>query len=66
MPRVLELNPSHAIITKLAARATGGADDLLNDIAHLLFDQARIVEGESPADPTAYAQRLSKIMDRAL
>ena len=66
MPRVLELNPSHAIITKLAERADGDADDLLKDAAHLLLDQARIVEGETPTDAAAFARRLGSVMSRAL
>ncbi|MEW9922248.1 molecular chaperone HtpG [Marimonas sp. MJW-29] len=68
MPRVLELNPTHAIITTLAERAkaeSAGADDLLKDAAHLLLDQARIVEGESPTDPSAFARRLGVVMARA-
>lgn len=69
MPRVLELNPSHAIVTKLAERAgaDGGADDaLLKDAAHLLLDQARIADGEAPADPAAFAKRLASVMEHAL
>lgn len=65
MPRVLELNPSHAIITKLADRADGDTDDLLKDAAHLLLDQARIVEGETPTDAAAFARRLGSVMSRA-
>lgn len=67
-PRVLELNPSHAIVAKLAerAKAEGAAsDDLLSDAAHLLFDQARIIEGETPSDPSNFARRLGSIMARA-
>jgi molecular chaperone HtpG len=66
MPRVLELNPSHAIIVNLAGRAKEGADDLLRDAAHLLLDQARIVEGETPTDPSTFAQRLATVMGKAL
>jgi molecular chaperone HtpG len=69
MPRVLELNPSHTIVTKLAARADadGGADDgLLKDAALLLLDQARIADGEAPADAAAFAKRLASVMERAL
>ncbi|MCC1492159.1 molecular chaperone HtpG [Cognatishimia sp. F0-27] len=66
MPRVLELNPSHALITGLAGRADNADDALLKDAAHLLFDQARIVEGETPKDPAAFAQRLARVMGRAL
>jgi len=69
MPRVLELNPTHAIVTKLAARAEaeGGANDaLLKDAAHLLLDQARIADGEAPADAAAFAKRLASVMEHAL
>ncbi len=68
MPRVLELNPSHAIITTLAERAkaeNSGSDDLLKDAAHLLLDQARIVEGETPSEPSEFARRLGAVMTRA-
>ncbi|KEO55263.1 molecular chaperone HtpG [Thioclava pacifica] len=65
MPKVLELNPDHALITKLAERAESGPDDLLKDAAHLLLDQARIVEGEGPADPAGFARRLGAVMSRA-
>ena len=67
-PRVLELNPSHPIITKLADRAKAEAtsgDNLLKDAAHLLLDQARIVEGEIPTDPPEFARRLAAVMSRA-
>ena len=69
MPRVLELNPDHRIVKKLAERAkTDGAasDALLKDAAHLLLDQARISEGEIPADPAGFVRRLSAIMESAL
>lgn len=68
VPRVLELNPSHALITTLVARSTSdaaSADDLLKDAAHLLLDQARIVEGEVPTDPSDFARRLGAVMARA-
>jgi molecular chaperone HtpG len=68
MPRVLELNPKHPVIAKLAERAEGedaAQDDVLKDAAHLLFDQARIVEGEGPADPAAFARRLGSVMASA-
>jgi molecular chaperone HtpG len=67
-PRVLELNPSHALIVKLADRVkdeTASDDGLLQDAAHLLLDQARIVEGETPTDPPKFAQRLGTVMARA-
>lgn len=67
MPRVLELNPSHAIVKKLSERAGDNAEDaLLKDAAHLLLDQARIAEGEAPSDAAAFAKRLASVMERAL
>jgi len=69
MPRVLELNPTHPVITKLSARAENEVahqDDLLASAAHLLLDQARIIEGESPADPADYARRMAQFLERAL
>lgn len=65
--RILEINPRHPLVKALAARAEGdGAVDALDDAAHLLLDQARIVEGETPTDPAAFARRLSDIMVRAV
>lgn len=67
-PRVLELNPTHAIIAKLAERACAegaASDDLLSDAAHILFDQARIIEGETPNNPSDFVRRLGSVMARA-
>lgn len=65
MPRVLELNPSHQIAAKLAERvkdAEAESDELLKDAAHLLLDQARIVEGEDPANPSEFVHRLGAVL----
>lgn len=69
MPRVLELNPTHPIINKLADRAKSedaGSDDLLRDAAQLLLDQARIVEGEDPREPAEFVRRLGAVMAKAV
>ncbi len=65
--RILEINPSHSLIKHMAerAKADATAPDLA-DMAYLLLDQARIVEGEAPADPTAFASRLAKVMEKGL
>jgi len=66
--RILEINPSHPLIKGMAARAAKGEADSgtgagnLADMGQLLLDQARILEGEPPADPVAFAQRMSSIM----
>jgi molecular chaperone HtpG len=65
--RILEINPGHALIRALAGRAQQpGAVDALEDAAHLLLDQARLVEGEPLADPLHFAQRLARLMEKAL
>ncbi|NBC95311.1 MAG: molecular chaperone HtpG, partial [Deinococcus-Thermus bacterium] len=62
--RVLEINPGHGLIRRLADRAAAG--EPVDEIAHLLLDQARIVEGEAPADPAAFARRMSEAVLRGL
>ena len=65
--RVLEINEDHPLIKAIAAKATGkGAIDALKDASNLLLDQARIMEGELPADPVAFAGRLSAMMTSGL
>ena len=68
---VLEINPRHPLIQAMAALATAGAKDAgarerLIDLGRLLLDQARIREGEAPADVTAFSRRLSDVMTLAL
>ncbi len=62
---VLEINPRNELIVALAAL---GADDgsFREDAAHLLFDEARILDGESPVDAKAFSQRLARVMGRGL
>jgi molecular chaperone HtpG len=65
-PRILEVNPRHGLIRRLAAEAKqDGGDSRVTDAAWLLLDQARIVEGESLPDPAAFARRLSAVLERA-
>jgi molecular chaperone HtpG len=65
--RILELNPRHPLIQRLAA-AVGeiGASEQLSEFAWLLLDQARIVEGEQLPDPSAFARRLASLLERGL
>ena len=60
---VLEINPSHPQIARLAALPA--EDGLRTDAAYLLLDEARIVDGEQPLDPRAFAQRLERLIARA-
>jgi molecular chaperone HtpG len=37
-----------------------------NDAAHLLFDEARILDGERPADARMFCDRLERVLRRGL
>ncbi|MBM10133.1 MAG: molecular chaperone HtpG [Magnetovibrio sp.] len=65
-PRILELNPNHALIRKLGKNTGDGKSPVIRDAALLLFDQAQIVEGEPLADPMAFARRMASIMQKGL
>jgi molecular chaperone HtpG len=45
------------------AKANGAVDDL-KDIAWLLFDQARLLDGDSVSDAGAFSQRLGDVLLR--
>jgi molecular chaperone HtpG len=62
---ILEINPRHDLIAALAAL---GADEnsFKEDAAHLLYDEARVLDGERPADPKAFSARLARLMTRGL
>jgi molecular chaperone HtpG len=60
---ILEINPRHALVVALA----GAADESFKtDAAHLLLDEARILDGERPADARAFSERLGKVLSRGL
>jgi molecular chaperone HtpG len=60
---VLEVNPGHTQIERLAALSPD--DALRTDAAHLLLDEARIADGEPPVDPRLFAERLGRLIERA-
>jgi len=60
---ILEINPGHGLI---AALASGGSEEFRTDAVQLLLDQARVLDGDRPQDPRAFAERLSRLFERAL
>jgi len=65
--RILEINPKSALVERLAARVgQDGASEQLGEFAWLLLDQARILEGEPLPDPSAFARRLSMLLEKGL
>ncbi len=63
---VLEVNPGHPLVAALAERFAGeGERAVVEDSAWLLHDEARIMDGELPADAAAFAARLRRVMEKA-
>jgi molecular chaperone HtpG len=60
---ILEINPRHDIIVTLASLSD---DDRVfkQDAAHLLFDEARILDGERPEDARMFSDRLARVLRR--
>jgi molecular chaperone HtpG len=59
---VLEINPAHPLVRALAARIGAPDKGKFEDIVWLLFDEARLMEGEKPADAPHFAARLTRIL----
>ncbi len=65
--RILEINPTHDLIRGLTGLVdNAGKQGDLADMAHLLFDQARIIEGHPIPDPVGFSQRFNAILSKGL
>jgi molecular chaperone HtpG len=61
---ILELNTGHALV-KAVAGALKKADEAdVADLSHLLFEQARLLDGEAPDDPAAFVAKLNRLVMR--
>lgn len=63
---VLEINSAHALVKGVAVRAQTADDAEVADLGRLLLDQAYILDGDPPADPAAYTERLNRMLVKAL
>ncbi len=63
---VLEVNANHVLIKALVASVKNANGAGADEAAHMLLDQAYILEGEVVPDPTAFVKRLSDLMTKAL
>lgn len=61
---VLEINAGHGLVKAIAAMT--GDPSLRDDAVLLLLDQARILDGDKPQEPRAFADRLQRVFERAL
>jgi molecular chaperone HtpG len=62
---ILEINPRH---DRIAALAKLGNDEraFKEDVAHLLYDEARVLDGDKPIDAQAFSDRLDRLIDRRM
>ena len=60
---ILELNGEHLILTKLLESQD---DERIAQYAHLLFDQARLLESGTLKDTAGFAKRLNALLARSL
>ncbi|BAV46673.1 heat shock protein 90 [Mesorhizobium loti] len=62
---ILEINPRHERVLALAG--LGDEDQAFkDDAAHLLYDEARVLDGDKPADARAFSQRLARLIERGI
>ncbi len=59
--RVLEINESHPVFGTLV-KLYGSDQDKLKDYAHLLYDQALLIEGLPVEDPVEFSNRVCRLM----
>ncbi|MDG4890744.1 molecular chaperone HtpG [Mesorhizobium sp. WSM4887] len=62
---ILEINPRHERVTALA-KLGDGERAFKEDAAHLLYDEARVLDGDKPADARAFSARLARLIERGL
>jgi len=63
---ILELNMRHPIVRAMGRAKADARTDEVTDLSALLFEQAKILDGEVPDDPAAFASRLNRLVIRAL
>ncbi|MEE4300964.1 MAG: molecular chaperone HtpG [Pseudomonadales bacterium] len=59
MKPILEINPQHVLVRRLAAEAD---DARAADLAEVLLAQAQLAEGEALEDPAAYVARINRLL----
>ena len=65
--RILELNPYHPLIIKLADMSMDESKRAqVEEVAKLLLDQAKIAEGEAVSDPSFFSEKMSDFILKSL
>jgi len=65
--KTLEINPNHAIVKELRKRVdTESSDKSVKDLVFLMFDTALLTSGFQLEDPSAYADRIHRMVKLGL
>ena len=66
--KVLEINPSHPLIKNLLKVVDNEEkkNEIFDDAAWLLLDQARIIEGQSVLDPNKFTKRMNTLIQKGI
>eukprot|EP01084_Bolivina_argentea_P079538 144270_1 len=65
--RTMEINPTHPIVKALKGKADEDkSDKTVKDLVYLLYDTSLLVSGFSLDDPTAYANRIHRMIKMGL
>ncbi len=63
--RILELNIKHPVLSGLLREyKDNGESELLENMVHVLFDQACIIEGEEVNSAVDFANRMNQVLAR--
>ncbi len=60
---ILEINPSHEILKKLSKNDSLAT---INDVANILYNQARLIEGMKIEDSVDFVKRINKILSKSI
>lgn len=63
---ILEINPAHPLVTALAAQVGLADKSVLADVIWLVLDEARLLDGERPANAADFAARLTRVLTKAI
>jgi molecular chaperone HtpG len=61
---ILEINPAHPMVAAITSMTDD--DGFREDATYLLLDEARILDGDKPTDPRAFAERLARVFARTV
>ncbi|WP_374046230.1 molecular chaperone HtpG [Rhizobium favelukesii] len=61
---ILEINPAHPTVAAITSMKDD--DGFREDATYLLLDEARILDGDKPTDPRAFAERLARVFARTV